>query len=98
MVTFFETLGGTYRQKGKATCSVHLIRRATLEAVLLDDLRRVTHFARQNEALFAEHIGQKCKAESQREMRRLRLRHSGRWPALFAGDGCSRYARRLLPV
>ncbi len=67
-----EFICSAYRQKGKATCSVHLIRRAALETVLLDDLRRVTHFARQNEALFAEHIGQKCKAESQREMRRIR--------------------------
>ena len=65
-------LCSTYRQKGSATCSVHTIRRSTLEAVVLDDLRRVTHFARQNETLFAEHIGKKNRAESQREMRRLR--------------------------
>lgn len=67
-----EFLCSNYRQKGNGKCSVHLIRRSTLEAVVLDDLRRVTHFARQNEALFAEHIGQKCRAESRREMRRVR--------------------------
>ena len=67
-----EFICATYRQKGKDHCSIHLIRRSVLETVLLDDIRRMTHFARQNERLFAERIGQKCRRESQREMKRLR--------------------------
>lgn len=66
-----EFICSTYRQKGKDVCSVHTIRRTVLEEVLLDDIRRVTHFARQNEKLFAEHIGQKSNKESQRELQRL---------------------------
>lgn len=60
----------TYRKRGKETCSGHYIREVQLGAILLDDLRRVTHFARQNELLFAEHITQKNGAEIRREIAR----------------------------
>lgn len=60
----------TYRKRGKETCSGHYIRENQLAAILLDDLRRVTHFARQNELLFAEHITQKNGAEIRREIAR----------------------------
>lgn len=61
----------TYRKRGKETCSGHYIREAQLAAILLDDLRRVTHFARQNELLFAKHITQKNGAEIRREIARV---------------------------
>lgn len=67
-----EFLCSGYRQNGNDKCSIHMIRRKVLETVLLDDIQRVTHFARQNETLFAQRIGQKCKAESQKEMKQLR--------------------------
>ena len=38
-----------YKKKGKDVCSGHYIREQELSAILLDDIRRVTHFARQNE-------------------------------------------------
>lgn len=60
----------TYRKRGKETCSGHYIRESQLAAILLDDLRRVTHFARQNELLFAKHITQKNGAEIRREIAR----------------------------
>ena len=60
----------TYRKRGKETCSGHYIRENQLAAILLDDLRRVTHFARKNELLFAEHITQKNGAEIRREIAR----------------------------
>lgn len=60
----------TYRKRGKETCSGHYIRENQLAVILLDDLRRVTHFARQNELLFAEHITQKNGAEIRREIAR----------------------------
>ena len=61
----------TYKKKGKEVCSGHYIREVELAAVLLDDIRRITHFARQNELRFAEHIGVKQGKEAQREIAAL---------------------------
>jgi site-specific DNA recombinase len=58
----------TYKQYGKETCSVHYIRESQLAAVILDDLKRVTHFARQDEALFAEYINRKNTADTRKEI------------------------------
>jgi site-specific DNA recombinase len=58
----------TYKKKGKEHCTAHYIRESQLAEILLDDLRRVTHFARQNEAAFAKHITQKNSAEIRREI------------------------------
>lgn len=38
---------------------------------MLDDLLRVTHFARQQEALFIQYINRKNNAETRREIERL---------------------------
>ena len=46
----------TYGKKGKNYCTPHQIRRNDLEQVVLDDLRRVTHFARMKERQFAAYI------------------------------------------
>lgn len=43
--------------------SPHHIREQDLITIVLDDLRRVTHFARQKEKLFAEYINRKNSAE-----------------------------------
>jgi phage-related protein len=48
-----------------------VIRESQLAAIVLDDLRRVTHFARQQEALFVQHINQRNSAETKREIDRL---------------------------
>lgn len=61
----------TYKKKGKEVCSGHYIREVELAAVLLDDIRRITHFARQNELRFAEYIGVKQGKEAQREIATL---------------------------
>ena len=58
----------TYKKKGKENCSAHYIRETQLTEIILDDLRRVTHYARQNETLFAKHITQKNGAEIRREI------------------------------
>ncbi|MDI9499667.1 MAG: Recombinase [Pelotomaculum sp. PtaU1.Bin035] len=58
----------TYRKRGKEICTGHYIREKQLAEIVLDDLRRVTHFARQNEALFIQHINQKNSAETKREI------------------------------
>ena len=58
----------TYKKKGKDVCSGHYIREIELEQILLDDIRRITHFARQNEMRFAAYIGIKLGKEAQREI------------------------------
>lgn len=63
-----------HRKNGKDVCSPHYIRESILAAVVLDDVRRITHFARQNEVLFAKHIGMKRSKESQREIAALQKR------------------------
>lgn len=58
----------TYKKKGKKNCSAHYIRETQLVEIILDDLRRVTHYARQHETLFAKHITQKNGAEIRKEI------------------------------
>ena len=61
----------TYKKYGKESCSAHYIRESQLATIILDDLKRVTHFARQDEALFAEYINLKNTAETRKEMTAL---------------------------
>lgn len=63
----------TYKKKGKEICSSHYIREQDLIFIILDDLRRVTHFARQKEILFAEYINRKNSAELCREITHLQI-------------------------
>lgn len=58
----------TYNKRGKDVCSAHYIKEQDLVKIVLDDLRRVTHFARQKERLFAEYINQKNSVELRREI------------------------------
>ena len=58
----------TYGEKGKTVCTPHHIREFELKAVVLEDLRRVTHFARMKEKQFAAYIGSKNTLELRREM------------------------------
>lgn len=51
----------TYGKRGRSECTPHHIREEELYAVVLDDLRRVTHFARQKERKFAEYINRKTR-------------------------------------
>lgn len=61
----------TYGKRGKDVCSPHNIREADLIQIVLDDLRRVTHFARLKERQFAEYINRKNSVELRREMNAL---------------------------
>lgn len=58
----------TYGKRGKGACTPHHIREFELKAVVLDDLRRVTHFARMKEKQFAEYINRKNSAELRKEI------------------------------
>lgn len=60
-----------YKKKGKEVCSAHFIREVELRAILLDDIRRITHFARQNELRFAEHIQKRQSKEARQEITAL---------------------------
>ncbi|WP_312637304.1 DUF4368 domain-containing protein [Oscillibacter sp.] len=61
----------TYKKRGEEVCSSHYIREHDLMRIILDDLRRVTHFARQKEALFAEYINRKNTLELRKEVNSL---------------------------
>jgi DNA invertase Pin-like site-specific DNA recombinase len=61
----------TYGKRGKAACTPHHIRESDLTKIVLDDLRRVTHFARMKERQFAEYINRKNSVELRREMNSL---------------------------
>ena len=58
----------TYGKKGKTVCTPHHIREFELKAVVLEDLRRVTHFARMKEKQFAAYISSKNTLELRREL------------------------------
>jgi len=58
----------TYRkQKGK--CSSHQIRNVVIEQLLLDDIRRVTSYAREHEDEFVRLVTQKSKQETEHNLR-----------------------------
>ncbi|MGI6169392.1 MAG: recombinase family protein [Christensenellales bacterium] len=58
----------TYKKFGKESCSAHYIRESQLATVILDDLKRVSHFARQDEVLFVECINRKNTVEIRKEI------------------------------
>lgn len=47
---------GRYRKTGSAACSSHRINERELYAIILDDLNRITYYARLNEKLFVDKI------------------------------------------
>lgn len=79
----------TYKKRGKEECSAHYIREMQLKTIVLDDLKRVTHYARQKEMLFVEHITRKNTAETRQEITRIQReidaakRRDGELTALF---------------
>lgn len=67
----------TYGKRGRAECTPHHIREDELYAIVLDDLCRVTHFARMKQKLFAEHINRKNSVELREEMNVLQKELDG---------------------
>lgn len=57
----------------KGECTPHHIREEELYAIILDDLRRVTHFARKKERQFAEYINRKNTAQLRQEINALQM-------------------------
>lgn len=60
----------TYANKGKEFCSGHYIRESQLKAIVLDDLRRVTHFARKKENLLIRHIARRDSEQARKDISR----------------------------
>lgn len=79
----------TYSKRGKDACSPHQIRESDLKQIVLDDLRRVTHFARMKERQFAEYINHKNTLELRQEINTVQKeldamrRRNGELSALF---------------
>lgn len=69
----------TYGKRGKTECSPHHIREDELCKIVLDDLQRVTHFARMKERQFAAHINQKNSKELRQEMNTLQKELDAMW-------------------
>ncbi len=63
----------TYGKRGKGECTPHHIREDELYAIILDDLRRVTHFARKKERQFAEYINRKNTVQLSQEITALQM-------------------------
>lgn len=60
-----------HKKRGKEECTAHYIREIQLKTIVLDDLKRITHYARQKEKLFVEHITRKNTAETRQEIARI---------------------------
>lgn len=63
----------TCGKRGKGECTPHHIREDELYAIILDDLRRVTHFARKKERQFAEYINRKNTTQLRQDITALQL-------------------------
>lgn len=61
----------TYNKNGKDFCTSHYIREDAIKAIVLDDLRRVTHLARTHESLFGKYLNKKNTAQVQSEISNL---------------------------
>lgn len=61
----------TYGKRGKDVCTPHHIWEANLIQIVLDDLRRVTHFARLKERQSAEYINRKNSTELRKKINAL---------------------------
>lgn len=61
----------SFRKKTKQACTGHYIKETDIRAIVLDDLQRVTHYARQNKEIFAKLIAEKSNIELKNEIKRL---------------------------
>ncbi len=61
----------TYNKNGKDFCTSHYIREDAIKAIVLDDLRRVTHLARTHESLFGKYLNKKNTSQVQSEISNL---------------------------
>lgn len=62
----------TYRKKGKSVCPSHQIRNSVIEQLLLEDLQRVTAYARNHEDEFLRLVTRNSEKALDRELRNCR--------------------------
>ncbi len=65
----FHFICGKYRKKGKAKCSIHLINEKVLYEIVLEEIRRVTVFARERTEEFAEYINKNSETQLKKEIK-----------------------------
>lgn len=61
----------THSKRGKEFCTARYIKESTVKAIILDDLRRVLHLARNHEMLFSKYLNKKSSSEVQKEITRV---------------------------
>ena len=65
----FHFICSRYRKhKGEEQCTPHSIRESVLDEIILEEIRRITYYARTKTKEFAEFINQKTSAESRKEL------------------------------
>ncbi len=65
----FHFICGKYRKKGKDKCSIHLINEKVLYEIVLEEIRRVTEFARKRTDEFAEYINKNSETQLKKELK-----------------------------
>ncbi|MBE6843843.1 MAG: DUF4368 domain-containing protein [Ruminococcus sp.] len=65
----FHFICSGYRKKGKGKCSIHTINERVLYEIVLEEIRRVTAFARERTEEFAEYINKNSETQLKKELR-----------------------------
>ena len=65
----FHFICGKYRKKGKDNCSIHSINEKVLYEIVLEEIRRVTEFARERTEEFAEYINKNSETQLKKELK-----------------------------
>ncbi len=65
----FHFICGKYRKKGKDKCSIHSIYEKVLYEIVLEEIRRVTAFARERTEEFAEYINKNSETQLKKELK-----------------------------
>ena len=65
----FHFICAKYRKKGKDNCSIHSINEKALYEIVLEEIRRVTAFARERTEEFAEYINKNSETQLKKELK-----------------------------
>ena len=65
----FHFICGKYRKKGRDNCSIHSINEKVLYEIVLEEIRRVTEFARKRTEEFAEYINKNSETQLKKELK-----------------------------
>lgn len=60
-----------YNKNGKDSCMAHYIKESAIKTIVLDDLRRGLHLARNHEILFSKYLNKKSNSETQKDITKL---------------------------